>query len=302
MIHPAVLKVIRHDEVRRLITTSPATAELVSRHVAGENVDEAMAVARVQNGHGLFTSLAPVWAGRPEPRDAAKTFDTCLRLVRELSRTNPAGNEISISPGLLGLEDDVSGAKVRLREILRAATDAGVEVTLEMGPVDQVDPTLNLFKEFQSDFPTLGITLQAMLRRTPGDLADITDRQTRIRLCSGDPQALPGELAYRSRHAICLAYVDCLRQLMESQAYPMVATHDLRIIAIAEQLADRTDRMPTEYEFQLFYGVRTIEQRRLVDTGHQCRVYLPFGTDWYDYLMLRLSRRPLSWLPGRLGS
>jgi len=133
--------------------------------------------------------------------------------------------------------------------------------------------------------------LQAYLRRTEGDCRELSTPGSRVRLCKG-AYAEPETVAFQSAVEVDRSYVRCLNILMSGSGYPMVATHDPRLIAIAEDRARWFGRAPEDFEFQMLYGVRPEEQLRLVRAGYQVCVYVPYGTQWYAYLMRRLAERP----------
>jgi proline dehydrogenase len=133
--------------------------------------------------------------------------------------------------------------------------------------------------------------LQAYLHRTPGDCRDLAVAGSRIRLCKG-AYAEPESVAWQERGDVDRAYVRCLKILFAGDGYPMIATHDDRLVAIAEALTRRFGRAADTYEFQMLSGVRRDEQRRLLDAGERVRVYVPYGTEWYGYLVRRMAERP----------
>ena len=131
----------------------------------------------------------------------------------------------------------------------------------------------------------------ACLRRTEADCADFADAGSRVRLCKG-AYAEPESVAFQDGDAVDKSYVRCLKVLMKGAGYPMVASHDPRIIEIAAALAGRQGREPKSFEYQMLYGIRPDEQQRIADRGDQMRVYVPFGDEWYGYLMRRMAERP----------
>ncbi|MBI4943358.1 MAG: proline dehydrogenase family protein, partial [Actinobacteria bacterium] len=140
-------------------------------------------------------------------------------------------------------------------------------------------------------FAWVGCVLQTMLRRTEADCRDLSGVGSRVRLVKGAYKE-PESVAFQAKADVDRSYVRCLETLMAGQGYPMVASHDPRLVAIAATLAERHGRGRDDYEFQMLYGVRPDEQRRLADDGYRVRVYLPYGTDWYGYFMRRLAERP----------
>jgi proline dehydrogenase len=154
-----------------------------------------------------------------------------------------------------------------------------------------VDRTLGTLAELRRDFPWVGVAVQSALKRTEADVRDLAVEGSRIRLVKG-AYAEPASVAHQDKAEVDRAYVRCLRTLMDSRAYPMVGSHDPRMIAIAKELAGQADRKSDSFEFQMLHGIRAAEQRRLVAEGEQMRVYVPFGDDWYGYFMRRLAERP----------
>jgi proline dehydrogenase len=164
-------------------------------------------------------------------------------------------------------------------------------VTLDAEDHTTTDSTLEILAELRKTYPATGAVLQAYLRRTEGDCRELARPGSRVRLCKG-AYAEPESVAYQSALDVDRSYVRCLNILMSGEGYPMVATHDPRLIAIAEDRARWFDRSAGEYEFQMLYGVRPEEQARLAAGGHTVRVYVPYGDQWYGYLMRRLAERP----------
>ena len=153
------------------------------------------------------------------------------------------------------------------------------------------DSTLAILRELREDFPATGAVLQAYLRRTEADCRDLAYAGSRVRLCKGAYDE-PESVAYQDKNDVDRSYVRCLKVLMAGQGYPMVASHDPRLVEIAGALAVRHDRAKGSYEFQMLYGIRPDEQQRLARQGEKMRVYVPYGDEWYGYLMRRLAERP----------
>ena len=173
-----------------------------------------------------------------------------------------------------------NGHKVALenaREICRAARNAGTTVTLDMEDHTTTDSTLSILRELRKDFPETGAVLQAMLHRTEADCRALAYEGSRVRLCKGAYME-PEDVAFQEKVEIDKSYVRCLKVLLAGQGYPMVATHDPRMIQIASSLASRFGRRPGTYEFQMLYGIRPDEQKRLAAAGETMRVYIPYGT------------------------
>ena len=153
------------------------------------------------------------------------------------------------------------------------------------------DSTLGILRELRKDFPETGAVLQAYLHRTEADCRDLAYEGSRVRLCKGAYNE-PESVAFQDKHDVDKSYVRCLKVLMAGQGYPMIATHDPRMVDIAGALATRNGRAQGSYEYQMLFGIRPDEQKRLADAGEKVRVYVPYGQEWYGYLMRRLAERP----------
>jgi proline dehydrogenase len=202
--------------------------------------------------------------------------------------------EVSVKLSAIGQAIAQQGHKIALenaRTICRAARNAGTTVTLDMEDHTTTDATLATLRELRKDFPETGAVLQAYLHRTEADCRSLAFEGSRVRLCKGAYDE-PAEVAFAGRLEVDKSYVRCLKVLLAGQGYPMIATHDPRMITIASSLASRNGRAAGSYEFQMLYGIRPDEQRRLAAGGETVRVYVPYGTEWYGYLMRRLAERP----------
>ncbi|WP_231979614.1 hypothetical protein [Tessaracoccus coleopterorum] len=158
-----------------------------------------------------------------------------------------------------------------------------------MQGLELYDKTLRLWSGARAAHPDLGLTLPADIRRTERDASALAADGARLRLCIGSYPVARGA-GYRSERDKSKALVRCIRRVMEGGGYAMVASHDPTIIDITQDLAARN--AVAGFEFQMFYGVRPLEQRRLADVGCRSRTYLPFGPAWFEYLTTRIAARP----------
>lgn len=273
----------------------PLARGLAGRYVVDGSATDAAAAVALLTADGLTASVSLISAPARDEDDADAAVLRTLELLETLhaeSLTRHA--ELSISLSVLGQSIPDVGTKVGLenvRRIARAARFAGTAITIDMEGHATTDATLEVLREIRKDFPETGIALQASLRRTEGDCYALAYEGSRVRLCKGGYDE-PGAHAFTDRLEIDKSYVRCLKVLMAGQGYPMVATHDPRLIKIAGALATRHARAQGSYEYQLSLGVRTEEQKRLAAAGEQVRVYLPSGTDTTGYLLRRLAERP----------
>ncbi|HWS38406.1 MAG TPA: proline dehydrogenase family protein [Actinoplanes sp.] len=278
--------------LERLVESAPVSRGIVQRFVAGRSAEEVLQVSRDLADDGLAVSLDHLGEDTRTIEQAVATRDeyvTVLGRLRDLALT-PAV-EVSVKLSALGQRIDEKLAYEHARAVCAAAAEAGTTVTLDAEDHTTTDATLEALADLRKDFPSTGAALQAHLRRTEGDCRELAAAGSRVRLCKG-AYSEPESVAFQSALDMDKSFVRCLNILMSGEGYPMVATHDPRLIAIAEDRARWFDRSTGEYEFQLLYGVRPEEQTRLAASGHTVRVYLPYGEQWYGYLMRRLAERP----------
>jgi proline dehydrogenase len=292
MFRSVILAASRSTRIERLLATAPVSRNVVNRFVAGTTTADALAATRKLVSEGLAVTLDHLAEDTLTAEQATEVRDEYLRLLASLASASltPAA-EVSLKLSALGQRFDEKLAQDYAAEICAAAVTAGTTVTLDMEDHTTTDSTLDILGQLRGDFPTVGVALQSYLRRTEADCRELAGPGTRVRLCKG-AYAEPESVAYQARLDIDKSYVRCLNILMSGEGYPMLATHDPRMVAIGQDRARWFDRAEDEFEFQMLYGVRPDEQHRLVAEGYTVRVYLPYGTLWYGYLMRRLAERP----------
>jgi proline dehydrogenase len=291
----SLLMLAGSQRVKKVVTTMPVSSGIVSRFVAGETVDDAVTTTTSVVDSGRLVSLDYLGEDTVDRAQAGATVDAYLLLLKELSAAGltPAA-EVSVKLSAIGQKLDVDGDRISLenaRKICQAASNAGTTVTLDMEDHTTTDSTLKVLHELRQDFPATGAVIQAYLHRSEQDCKDLAYEGSRVRLCKGAYKE-PESVAFQSRTEVRLSYVRCLKALMAGPGYPMVASHDPKLIAIAESLVGTNSREKGSYEFQMLYGIRPDEQKRLAERGERVRVYIPYGDEWYGYLMRRLAERP----------
>jgi proline dehydrogenase len=292
MLRSVILAAARSSRVERLVETVPLTRAVVGRFVAGNGTADALRATRELVVQGLSVTLDYLGEDTTTPAQAEATRDEYLSVLKALAEAEltPAA-EVSVKLSALGQLFDEKLAEEYARAICAAASEAGTTVTLDMEEHTTTDSTLEILGRLRAEFPTVGVAVQAYLRRSEADCRELSVPGSRVRLCKGAYDE-PESVAYQSRLEVDKSYVRCLNALMSGPGYPMVATHDPRLVAIGEDRARWFDRSADEFEFQMLYGVRPEEQLRLAGAGYTVRVYLPYGTQWYPYLMRRLAERP----------
>jgi proline dehydrogenase len=291
----SLLAVSRSSRVKNLVSTMPVSSDIVARYVPGEDTASAVEAARHLADDGLLATLDYLGEDTLDRVQADATVRAYVEVLQALGRDGLAhGAEVSVKLSAVGQALGRDGEKIALdnaRTICQAARNAGTTVTLDMEDHTTTDSTLEVLRNLRQDFPETGAVVQAYLHRTEADCHDLAYEGSRVRLCKGAYKE-PESVAFQDKHDVARSYVRCLKVLMAGRGYPMVATHDPRLVDIAGALAARHSRQKGTYEYQMLYGIRPDEQRRLAGAGERVRVYVPYGNEWYGYLMRRMAERP----------
>ncbi|OBJ68198.1 proline dehydrogenase family protein [Mycobacterium colombiense] len=298
-LRPAILAASRREGLRRTAERLTVTRKVVHRFVPGETIDSVANSVAVLRGSGRLVSVDYLGEDVANADDADAVVRTYLNLIDTLGGPGAAGDavrplEVSVKLSALGQSLERDGHKIARENawsICDAAQRAGVWVTVDAENHITTDSTLRIVRDLRAEFPWLGLVLQAYLRRTLEDCEEFAGSGARVRLCKGAYDE-PASLAYREPTEVNDSYLACLRVLMAGSGYPMVASHDPQIIAAVPEMAREAGRRGSEFEYQMLYGIRDDEQRRLAAAGNRVRVYVPFGTQWYGYFMRRLAERP----------
>ncbi|MGW3990677.1 proline dehydrogenase family protein [Streptomyces sp. NPDC004830] len=294
MLGPVILAASRSDRMRRLISAAPVTKQVVDRFIPGEDVDDIVPVIREMSERGLELTMDVVGEDITTPEQAAAARDAYLELIDRLKPLELGTRaEMSVKLSMFGqaLDGGHELALENVRPVVEAAAEIGTTVTLDAEDHTTLDSMFAIHEELRKDFPQTGCVIQAYLFRTEDDARRLAASGSRVRLVKGAYKE-PASVAHQDRHEIDRAYVRILRTLMEGEGYPMIGSHDPRLIAIAQELAHQAGRKPGDYEFQMLYGIRAEEHVRLAAEGHRMRVYTAYGTDWYGYFMRRLAEKP----------
>jgi proline dehydrogenase len=294
MLRSALLAAAKSPACRSLVESAPPVRPIVDRFVAGSDLDDAVRAAAEITSDRLVSldHLGEHTVDREQAGATVTAYSTLLERLGEQGLAERA--EVSVKLSALGRSLPVDGEKIALdnaRQVCAAATAAGTMVTVDMEDHTTTDSTISIVRDLRVDFPSTGAVLQAYLRRTEADCADLSGPGSRVRLCKGAYDE-PESVAFRDKPDVDASYVRCLKILMAGQGYPMVATHDPRLIEITEHLAAGSGRGSADFEFQMLYGIRPAAQQLLAARGHRMRVYVPYGAEWYPYFMRRLGERP----------
>jgi proline dehydrogenase len=302
MLRSTILAAARNRRVEDLVTNAPISRSVVHRFVGGPDTATAVEASRGLIADGLTVTLDHLGEDTTELSQARAVVDAYLEMLTALERAGlterlgplTARSEVSVKLSAIGQALEGDGEKIALEHARRICTEArrvGATVTLDMEDHTTTDSTLSILAALRADFPDTAAVLQAYLRRTVGDCRDLATAGSRVRLCKGAYHE-PESVAFQKREEVDRSYVRCMKVLLDGPAYPMFATHDPRLIAIGSERAKFYGRRLEDFEFQMLYGIRPDEQRKLAAAGHTVRVYIPYGAQWYGYLMRRLAERP----------
>jgi proline dehydrogenase len=292
MLRSALLYLSKQQRVFRFVRHNRIAKGFARRFVAGETLEEALVAVRALNTRGITASLDEIGEGVTNERDARATRDTYLQILDRIAETKLDAN-VSIKLTALGLDVSEDLCVALLQDVLERARHHHNFVRIDMESSAYTERTLRLFEErfYPSYRAHVGIVLQSYLYRTWGDVQRAIELKCRVRLCKGAYKE-PAAVAFPDKNDVDDNYVKCAMALMESGVYPGIATHDADIIGDVKRFAKRGGISAERFEFQMLYGVRRDLQDELVRDGWRVRTYVPFGTQWYPYLMRRLAERP----------
>ncbi|MEU8466188.1 proline dehydrogenase family protein [Streptomyces sp. NPDC029003] len=298
MLGPVILAASRSDKMRRIVSAAPVTKPVVNRFIPGETVDQVIPIVEELTKAGLEVTLDVVGEDITAVEQSHAARDAYLALIERLAALGLGESaEMSVKLSMFGqaLEGGHELALANVRPVVEAAAAIGTTVTLDAEDHTTLDSMFAIHEELRRDFPQTGCVIQAYLFRTEADARRLAAAGSRVRIVKGAYKE-PAEVAYQDKAEIDKAYVRIMKILMEGDGYPMIGSHDPRLIAIGQELARQAGRKLDEYEFQMLYGIRSEEHVRLAAEGHRMRVYTAYGTDWYGYFMRRLAEKPANLL------
>jgi proline dehydrogenase len=292
MLRNALLYLSSQPTVFKFVRNNGIAKKFARRFVAGETAEEAIAAVRELNARGITASLDLLGESVHNEAEARASGRDYIRLLDQIRESNLNAN-VSVKLTAMGLDISEELCISIMHEVLDRARQHRTFVRLDMEGSAYTERTLQLFEQrLYPAYPeNVGIVLQSYLYRTAADVERAIQLKCRVRLCKGAYKE-PASVAYPEKSNVDANYVRCMQELMRHGNYPGLATHDETIIRAAKKFAADEKIPPERYEFQMLYGVRRDLQEKLVAEGYRMRVYVPFGTQWYPYLMRRLAERP----------
>jgi proline dehydrogenase len=285
-----VLGVANRRFVHRM-ATGGIGRRVALRFVAGESLDDAVAAISALNAAGASVTVDHLGENVTD-LDQAKTAAGVYLTTIDRIASEGLSSTVSIKLTQLGLDIDGGHAFELVDQVVSRAASVGSSVTIDMEDHRYTERTVETAQRLGRAHPgAVGVAVQAYLHRSAADLERLIDARVAVRLCKGAYRE-PRSMAYRRRAEVDAAYARLANRLLTSEAYPMIATHDERLVDHVIRQAANVKRAPGTFEFQMLYGIRRELQNRLISDGHRVRVYVPFGSQWYPYLVRRIAERP----------
>lgn len=264
---------------------------VASRYIAGATLDDAMNSVAALNAEGAMATIDVLGEFVRNEEVAKAETEQSIRVLEEIHRRGLQAN-LSVKLTSLGLDIDTEFCYANLRAVVACAASLASFVRTDMENTPYTQRTIDLQRRLRVDFPdSVGIVMQAYLRRCYDDVVSLADEGANFRLCKGI-YIEPPDLAFQSREEVQANFLRCLEAIVDRGCYVGIATHDDVLIEGARRIIDTRRLRPDQYEFQMLLGVRDSRRRELIAQGHRMRVYVPFGQDWYGYSIRRLKENP----------
>lgn len=280
----------------RLLVTSlplvpkPIVGRVAARYVAGETLDDALQIIRKLNAEGAMATLDVLGEEVSERGKATASVDEYVRALQAISAQQVDSN-VSIKPTMLGLKIDEGFCRDNIERIVATAKEHGNFVRIDMEDNTTTDATLRMYRDLHARYGNVGVVLQAYMRRTLRDIAELPKQGANVRICKGI-YVEPRQIAWKGYDTVRANYLQSLEKLIAYGVYPAIATHDEYLACQAVAMVDKHGLNRDQYEFQMLLGVDDQLRRILLDGGHRLRVYVPYGRDWYPYSIRRLRENP----------
>jgi proline dehydrogenase len=290
VVKDTLLYLAHNRNLRDFVTHNRATRGISRRFVAGEELDEAIEVARVLNGQRLQVALDHLGENVSEAEQARAAVQDYIAAIERIKQTGVDAN-ISIKLTALGLDISQELCEQNVRSILEYARQYAIFVCIDMEGSDYTEQTVDIALRLHKQFEYVGTVIQSYLYRSKKDIEQLIAQGVRVRLVKGAYKE-PKEIAFQQKTEVDRNYVRLTMMLLSRGNFPAIATHDEAIINAACKCARDNGIGKSAFEFQMLYGIRRDLQEKLVSQGYKVRIYVPYGSQWYPYLMRRLAERP----------
>ena len=296
MLRQTLLFLSDREDFKNVLMKMPFSRQAAGRFVAGETSAEALAAARALNDAGFRVTLDLLGESVNKPEEAevaTAAYRTSLDEIEE----SEAVSTISLKLTQLGLDIDEDFCFRNILGIVQYAEQLGTFVRIDMESSEHTDRTLRIFHKVFAEHSNVGIVVQSYLRRSEADIKELVRVGAPVRLCKGAYQE-PASVAFQQKTEVDASFIRLMRLLLDGGAQTAIASHDERMIDATLEHVARNGISDDAFELQMLYGVRRDYQRQLVANGLNMRIYVPYGSQWYSYLMRRMAERPANLLFG----
>lgn len=280
----------RRRSLARLATALPPTRAMVRRFVAGDRLDDALAVLEGLRERSLRWTVDVLGEAVASREMAVAAADRYIATLDALAERGLEAN-VSLKLTQMGLDVDAGFCRANVGRVVARAREVGAFVRIDMEDHTRADATLEIARALHADYADVGVVIQSYLRRSAADVERLIGERIRVRLCKGAYDE-PASVAYTTRAEVDASFGRLMERLLVDGRYPAIATHDEALIGQAIELGRRLGIGPERWEFQMLYGIRRDLQEWLAGEGFTLRVYVPYGAEWYPYFMRRLAERP----------
>src|SRR5262245_60377615 len=289
MLRGSLLYLSEQPALKRIFS-GPLARPLVRRFVAGEMLGDALAAVRRLNDAGLTVTLDYLGESVSSSEEASQAALQYIAILHAIERQGARSNA-SLKLTQMGLDVDRALSVRNLERVVAQAVQFGNFIRIDMEGSDYTQVTLDIFKQLFALHKNVGVVIQAYLYRSEADVRELNQLGARVRLCKG-AYSEPPSVAFPDKADTDANFVKLMQLLLSDGTYPGIATHDQRMIDATCEFAGREGITPDRFEFQMLYGVRRDLQDQLVRDGYRMRVYVPYGSEWYPYMVRRLAERP----------
>lgn len=284
-----------HQGVRRWMETSSASKKFTRRFIAGETLDDALAICAGLASEGIWTTLDHLGENVTSIEEAAVSRDAYFEALKGI-QARGLPSTVSMKLTQLGLDLSEDTCLEHIRQLAARAKAGGGGIEVDMESTAYTDRTLAVVEKVNAgrvngEVGDVRCVIQAYLKRSAADIDRMNRLAIPVRLCKGAYDE-PASVAFAEKRDVDRNYLALMKKLLDQGHYPAIATHDETIIGDAFRYARERKIAPDKFEFQMLYGIRRDLQRRIVDLGYRLRLYVPYGTAWYPYFMRRLAERP----------
>jgi len=280
--------------LQQMATRMEVSRRVARRFVAGEVIQEAIEAVRVLNQKGFSATTDYLGEMVTRKEDAQRATDEYLRAL-QLIHENQLNSNVSLKLTQFGLGIDEEFCKNNVEQVVKRASELNNFVRIDMEGSPYTDSTLRVFATLRGQYENVGIVVQAYLYRTEKDIQDVLRLHSRVRLCKGAYKEAP-EISFKEKSGTDGNFIKLMKILLQSGGYHGIATHDPAMIDATKAFVHEEQIGKDQFEFQMLYGIRRDLQESLMKEGYGMRIYVPYGEEWYSYLMRRMAERPANLL------